>query len=129
MQEGRISTVIVMSTNFSCGSRIKELRTERGLSQEHLALNADITPAYLGLVERGKKNATVTTIERLCIAMDISLADFFSPAEGSKSPDDEIGQQILHQLSGMSNEEKLLFLQLVKDAVHIRQTALKRAKK
>ena len=55
-----------MNTNFSCGKRIKELRIERGLSQERVALNAGITPAYLGLVERGQRNATVNLRCNVC---------------------------------------------------------------
>lgn len=118
-----------MNKNFSCGNRIKELRTERSLSQERLALNAGITPAYLGLVERGKRNATVTTIERICAALNISLAEFFSVADSFTPVDDDIGKQILYQLSGLSDEEKQLFLQLIKDAVHIRQAGIKNAQK
>ena len=111
-----------MKTNYNCGKRIKELRQERGLSQEHLALSADITPAYLGLVERGKRNATVLTIERICAALDITLVDFFSPTKDSTPREDETGKQILYQLSGLSNEDKQLFLQLIKDAIRIRQS-------
>ena len=116
-----ITLVIKLKKNFSCGERIKELRNKRALSQERLALNAGITPAYLGLVERGKRNATVVTIERICAALNISLADFFADADSCEVLEDEIGTQILHQLSGLTTEEKRAFLQLVKDALHIRQ--------
>ncbi|MBE6617690.1 MAG: helix-turn-helix transcriptional regulator [Ruminococcaceae bacterium] len=110
-----------LKTNFSCGERIKELRNERSLSQERLALNAGITPAYLGLVERGKRNATVATIECVCVALNISLADFFAPANVCDSVEDDIGKQILHQLVGLSTEEKQAILQLVKGSLHLRQ--------
>ena len=121
-QEFTIILVITMNTNYNCGKRIKELRQERGLSQEHLALSADITPAYLGLLERGKRNATVLTIERICMALDITLAEFFAPTKATTTTEDEIGKQILYQLSGLSDEDKQLFLQLIKDAVRIRQS-------
>lgn len=110
-----------LKTNFSCGERIKELRTERSLSQERLALNAGITPAYLGLVERGKRNATVATVECICVALNISLAEFFSPADFCESVEDDVGTQILHQLIGLTHEEKQVILHLVKEAVHLRQ--------
>ncbi|MBQ7871289.1 MAG: helix-turn-helix transcriptional regulator [Oscillospiraceae bacterium] len=109
-----------MKTNFSCGDRIRELRVERSLSQEQLALTAGITPAYLGLVERSKRNATVVIIERICTALNISLADFFSTAQPCKPLEDEIGRRILHQLSGLSDEEKLICLQLIKNALQLR---------
>ena len=120
-QSDTITLVMNLNTNFSCGNRIKELRTERALSQERLALNAGITPAYLGLVERGQRNATVAIIERICAALDISLSDFFSTAHYRASGDDDVGKQILYQLSGLTDEEKLAFLQLIKQTLHIRQ--------
>ena len=110
-----------MERNFSCGSRIKQLRNERSLSQERLALNAGITPAYLGLVERGKRNATVATVERVCGALNISLSEFFAPADRPAQVEDEVGRQILCQLNGLSDEEKQSFLQLVKQVLHIQK--------
>lgn len=100
-----------------------------GLSQERLALNADITPAYLGLVERGKRNATVVTIERLCQAMSISLADFFATADQCQNIEDDTGRQILYHLNGLSEEERSCFLQLVKNVLQIRQLGITEASK
>lgn len=116
-----ITLVIDMKGNFSCGNRIKELRNERSLSQERLALNAGITPAYLGLVERGKRNATVATVERICSAMNISLSAFFSTADNTSQAEDDVGKQILCQLNGLSREEKIAFLHLVKQVLYIQK--------
>lgn len=63
--------------DFNLGQRVHQLRTERKLSQEQLALRSNITPTYLGLIERNVKNPTVKVVEQLCNAMNISLADFF----------------------------------------------------
>ena len=116
-----------MNRIFSCGDRIRELRQERGLSQERLALNADITPAYLGLVERGKKNPTVLTIERICTAMGISLADFFSICRSAPEIEDDISKQILYHLNGLSKAERSGFLTLVKTVLNIRQLGIENA--
>lgn len=116
-----------MKTNFSCGNRIRQLRNDRALSQEQLALNAGITPAYLGLVERGKRNATVLTIERICNALNISLAEFFSTAHPGKPVEDDIGKHILYQLSGLREEEKLICLHLIKTALQLRAQALQKS--
>ena len=110
--------MIVMNTNFSCGKRIKELRVERGLSQERVALNAGITPAYLGLVERGQRNATVNIVERICAAMNVTLREFFAERNEDTTLD-VVDKQILAQLSGLSKSEKQACLQLVKDAVYL----------
>lgn len=116
--------MIDLEKNFSCGKRIKELRSERSLSQERLALNAGITPAYLGLVEREQRNATVATIERICGALNISLAEFFSAANCPQPMESDAGKQILSQLNGLSEEEKFAMLQLVKDVLHLRQIGI-----
>lgn len=107
-----------MNTNFSCGKRIKELRAERGLSQERVALNAGITPAYLGLVERGQRNATVNIVERICVAMNVTLREFFAESNEDTTLD-VVDKQILAQLSGLTKAEKQACLQLVKDAVYL----------
>ena len=66
-----------MNNNFNTGERVRELRVKYGLSQEQLALHAEITTTYLGLIERNLKNPTIKIIEQICNALNISLADFF----------------------------------------------------
>ena len=112
--------VIEMENNFNCGKRIKELRKKHSLSQERLALNAGITPAYLGLLERGKRNATVVTIGHICDALGITLAEFFSKTD-SFTERDNFCEQIKSQLSGLSDDEKTAVLQLVKQVVHLKE--------
>lgn len=112
--------VIVMETNFNCGNRIRQLRNERLISQEQLALTAGITPAYLGLVERGKRNATVRTIERICFALGISLAEFFVETQIAESGTDELDRILLYQLHGLSAEDKQVCVQLLRTALQLR---------
>ena len=111
--------VIVMETNFNCGYRIRQLRNERGISQEHLALSAGITPAYLGLVERGQRNATVRTIECICGALGIGLAEFFAEASGQSDMDD-LDKMLLYSLRGLDCEEKQACLQMIRAALQLR---------
>lgn len=59
------------------GKKIKKYRTVRGWSQEKLALQAEINTAFLGHLERGLKNPTVTTLRKITDALDITLSDFF----------------------------------------------------
>ena len=62
-----------MDNNFSIGNRIRELRNQKHLSQEQLALSAEITTAYLGQIERNEKNPTVAVVAKLCGALGIEL--------------------------------------------------------
>lgn len=59
------------------GSRIRSLRNSLGLSQEKLAPKAGIDRTYLAGIESGKRNATITSLEKIVLALDISLSDFF----------------------------------------------------
>lgn len=59
------------------GLRIRHYRTENGLSQEKLAELAGCHPTYIGQVERGEKNATLESIEKIASAMNVSLSMLF----------------------------------------------------
>ena len=59
------------------GQRIRNYRTQKGLSQEKLAELAGCHPTYIGQLERGEKNATLESVERIASAMDISLSELF----------------------------------------------------
>jgi len=49
-----------MDVKQMIGSRIKEIRTKKGFTQEQLAEKIDISPKYLSSIERGKENPTLT---------------------------------------------------------------------
>lgn len=60
------------------GNKIRCLRKLRGWSQETLAFNANINPAFLGQLERGLKSPTVVTLKKIAEALDVSLAELFT---------------------------------------------------
>ena len=59
------------------GQRIRNYRTQKGLSQEKLAELAGCHPTYIGQLERGEKNATLESVEKIASAIDISLSELF----------------------------------------------------
>ena len=59
------------------GQRIRNYRTKQGLSQEKLAELSGCHPTYIGQIERGEKNATIESIERIAIALDLPLSKLF----------------------------------------------------
>ncbi len=69
------------------GEQIKYYRLLRGLSQEALALEAGINPAFLGHLERSLKSPTVTTLEKIATALDIPLYELFTPTSYEDQPD------------------------------------------
>ena len=59
------------------GQRIRNYRTQKGLSQEKLAELAGCHPTYIEQLERGEKNVTLESVEKIASAMDISLSELF----------------------------------------------------
>lgn len=60
------------------GKRIRELRRERGISQEELSFKAGISAAHLGQIERAVKKPTVETIGKLAVALEVPVTALFS---------------------------------------------------
>lgn len=59
------------------GQRVRNYRIEKGLSQEKLAELSGCHPTYIGQVERGEKNATLESIEKIASAMEVPLSKLF----------------------------------------------------
>jgi transcriptional regulator with XRE-family HTH domain len=66
---------------------LRRLRVKRGLSQELLAVDADVDRAYVSRLERGIENPTVQLLERLAKALRAELAEFFrQPSKDERAP-------------------------------------------
>ena len=57
--------------------RIKELMKKKGWKTYTLAMEAGLTTSTLYGVMSGRTQPTIVTIESLCVALNISLSDFF----------------------------------------------------
>ena len=60
------------------GLAIKQRRQEIGISQEALAERAGLHRTYIGVIERGARNASLENIEKLAKALQISNSDLFA---------------------------------------------------
>jgi len=59
------------------GKKIKQLRIEKGWSQEKLALTADIDRTYIPSIEKGERNVSISIIEKLAKALNIEIKELF----------------------------------------------------
>lgn len=66
-----------MDISEHVGLRIKELRTEKGISQETLAAKAGLDRTYITSVERGRRNISIATLKKITDSLDIRLYEFF----------------------------------------------------
>jgi len=59
------------------GERVRQLRKEKGLSQEALAQACDLDRSYIGGVERGERNVSLVNIQKIAMALGVSARELF----------------------------------------------------
>lgn len=57
------------------GLNIRQARKKKGMSQESLALAADLDRSYVGGVERGERNIAVINLKKIADALNVSLSE------------------------------------------------------
>ena len=67
----------LLARRLRFGQRIRELRQDRGLSQEDLAESAGIHRTYMSSLERGLRNVGLDNILAIATALDVSPSDLF----------------------------------------------------
>jgi len=60
------------------GEKVREERLRQGLSQEDLASRAGVHRTYIGMIERAEKNITLENIEKISVALNLSIDKFFN---------------------------------------------------
>ena len=56
------------------GNIIRKLRSKQGYTQESFALKCNIDRSYMGCIERGEKNISLTHIEKIANGLQITIA-------------------------------------------------------
>lgn len=67
------------SVLLEVGRRIREVRRSRGLGQDKLAYSIGLDRAHIGMIENGKRAATIPTLVRLAAGLDCEVSEFFPP--------------------------------------------------
>ena len=67
-----------MDVKQKVGNRIRELRNQKELSQEALAHEAGLDRTYINSIENGRRNVSISNIERIAKALGMTLQEFFS---------------------------------------------------
>ena len=87
------------------GQRIRNYRTQQNLSQEKLAEMAGCHPTYIGQPERGEKNATLESVEKIASALNIPLSRLFEKL-GDNEQEDSIPLKCYEFLSAKTKAEQ-----------------------
>lgn len=66
---------------------LRRIRVERDLSQEKLAVDAQVDRTYVSRLERLLENPTVAVLDRLAAALSVPVGEFFvEPEPGLRPP-------------------------------------------
>jgi transcriptional regulator with XRE-family HTH domain len=57
------------------GERLRARREDLGVSQEHVAFQAEISPTYLSQIENGQRNPSLETLFRVSVALKLDLSE------------------------------------------------------
>jgi transcriptional regulator with XRE-family HTH domain len=60
------------------GATVRNVRCDKGISQEELAHRSGIDRSYLGAIERGEQNCGLLHLARIAAALDMSISDLFA---------------------------------------------------
>ena len=73
-----------MDVKLKIGLRIKELREKKDMSQKDLAYTADLDRSYIASIENGQRNVSIINIEKIAVALGVTLKEFFNDGEFNK---------------------------------------------
>lgn len=77
-------TFAAVDIKLKIGQRIKELREKAEMSQKDLAYAADLDRSYIASIENGQRNVSIVNIEKIAIALNVTVKEFFNDNEFNK---------------------------------------------
>ena len=95
------------------GQRIRNYRTKARISQEKLAEMAGCHPTYIGQLERGEKNATIESIERIAATLNVPLSKLFDKLGGKEENVRDIPLECYELLSTKTVKEQEQLYQIL----------------
>ena len=68
---------MVKSFRLKFGRRIKELRLERGITQEELSFRSGVSRSHIGMIEQGLRDISLNCIFKISRALHVPLNELF----------------------------------------------------
>lgn len=97
------------------GQRIRNYRAGLGLSQEKLAELSGCHPTYIGQIERGEKNATMESIEKIAAALNVPLSRLFEQLGGADDGARNIPLECYELVAAKSPSEQEQIYSILRD--------------
>jgi len=103
------------------GERIRLYRNHAGLTQEVLAEKAGLHSTYIGQLERGEKNATLESVEKVVCALDLPFEILFENIIIG-STKNEYAAECYEMITALPVSEQKAILELIKKAIDYKNT-------
>lgn len=97
------------------GKKIKTIRKKKKMTQENLAELSKLSIQYIGEIERGVRNPSLSSIDKIARALEMPVEELFDLEEYRMTIDD-IRELLLEQIKN-ADEEKLYMFYSVSKAV------------
>ncbi|MFA5779483.1 MAG: helix-turn-helix transcriptional regulator [Elusimicrobiota bacterium] len=105
------------------GKQIREARVRQKITQEELAEETEISPSFLGMIERGQRIPSLMTISKICNSLDISVDELLGlrpeimkerKTKYSVRNKDVMLQKVIRLLKDKKEDDKELALRILK---------------
>ena len=73
-----------MNNNINIGNKIKDLRTQKGLTQEELADRCELSKGFISQLERNLTSPSITTLVDILQCLGTDLKEFFNDSEDTQ---------------------------------------------
>ena len=94
------------------GKRIKEVRTDRQLTQKYLAKVTDVNVSHISNIETNKVKVSLTLLVSICNAMNVTV-DYILGNE-DKAPTTAVETELLNTVDNLDSAKKEQLLRIAK---------------
>lgn len=101
------------------GKRIRNHRFQLKLSQEELAEKCGLHPTYIGQVERGEKNATLESINKIAAGLNITLCTLFENIEENAAAEPSYAAQAFGLIQSLPLDKQKRVLIILEEIVRL----------
>jgi transcriptional regulator with XRE-family HTH domain len=100
------------------GRRIRTLRKSKGWTQEELGASCSTNYKYIGAIERGEENPSLSVLQKIAEGLGVEISELFRDHHEERDPG-KIRKEIVETVNriGKEEEEKLRLIVRILDAL------------
>jgi len=106
---------------FQFGNGVRSLRKAQGLSQEKLAEKADLHYTYVGAIERGERNLSLSAIKKIARGLQVNISELFIFDTFKKTADESelIKAEIMKLLASLDTKTLQIISKVIKEILRL----------